>query len=266
MKTSVTLAKVLFATFALGLQSLVAQPVASFSIAGGTTCVGDSTSFTSTSTGYENIHWYFGDETDTWTLVTPFHRYEAAGTYVVSLVAISGADKDSVSQSVTINPLPDVQLAYSVEPTGGVILIPLGAGVVLSTATPFSAYEWSGGETSNEITAETDGFFWVKATDSNGCSDTAGIEVVVVRGEISLNSNIITPNNDGYNDFLTVDNLGDYEHPVKLVVYNIWNDKVYESNDYLNNWSGSDLDAGSYFYVLSTLGKPDRVGVINILR
>jgi gliding motility-associated-like protein len=56
--------------------------------------------------------------------------------------------------------------------------------------------------------------------------------------------NLITPNGDGINDFFEIKNLQD--KICKLEIYNRWGEKVYESEDYRNNWA-ADKD-GIYFY------------------
>jgi gliding motility-associated-like protein len=68
--------------------------------------------------------------------------------------------------------------------------------------------------------------------------------------------NVVTPGTDGKNDVLEFTNL--LEHPnSKLVVYNRWGNKVYESSDYHNDWKPNVSD-GVYYYVLSgpNLEKP----------
>jgi large repetitive protein len=39
-----------------------------------------------------------------------------------------------------------------------------------------------------------------------------------------------------------------------LVIINRWGSEVYRSKSYKNNWNGSDLSAGTYFYVLKVKG------------
>jgi gliding motility-associated-like protein len=61
--------------------------------------------------------------------------------------------------------------------------------------------------------------------------------------------NVITPNSDNINDLLFIENL-DYYPGAVFRVFNRWGQKVYESNDYQNNWGGDELESGSYFYEL----------------
>ena len=62
--------------------------------------------------------------------------------------------------------------------------------------------------------------------------------------------NIITPNNDGKNDALVIDNLNLYTGHT-FTVYNRWGREVYRTTNYQNNWGGdANTPAGSYFYLL----------------
>ena len=62
--------------------------------------------------------------------------------------------------------------------------------------------------------------------------------------------NVITPNRDGLNDVLVIDNLQLYPGNT-FTVYNRWGREVYSTSNYQNNWGGdANTPAGSYFYLL----------------
>ena len=62
--------------------------------------------------------------------------------------------------------------------------------------------------------------------------------------------NVITPNRDGLNDVLVVDNVLLYPGNT-FTVYNRWGREVYKTTNYQNNWGGDDsTPSGNYFYVL----------------
>ncbi len=67
--------------------------------------------------------------------------------------------------------------------------------------------------------------------------------------------NIITPNNDGYNDNLVIPclNTGGYERN-SITVFNQWGDEVFSAAPYENNWdatyNGKTIPVGTYFYIL----------------
>jgi gliding motility-associated-like protein len=63
--------------------------------------------------------------------------------------------------------------------------------------------------------------------------------------------NIITPNRDGQNDVLVIDNIQLYPGNT-FTVFNRWGREVYKTTNYQNNWGGDDNTApGQYFYLLT---------------
>jgi gliding motility-associated-like protein len=62
--------------------------------------------------------------------------------------------------------------------------------------------------------------------------------------------NIITPNRDGQNDVLVIDNVQLYPGNT-FTVFNRWGREVYSTTNYQNNWGGdASTPAGTYFYLL----------------
>ncbi len=59
--------------------------------------------------------------------------------------------------------------------------------------------------------------------------------------------NVITPNNDGINDFFSIEGVGVTSISVKI--YNRWGKSIYEYNDINSYWDGRDNSDGTYFYV-----------------
>ncbi|MDX2195142.1 MAG: LamG-like jellyroll fold domain-containing protein [Cytophagales bacterium] len=62
--------------------------------------------------------------------------------------------------------------------------------------------------------------------------------------------NIITPNNDGENDFFELPSCIAIYLP-QLFVYNRYGNKVYEAINYSNTWTGSGLADGIYYYFIN---------------
>ncbi|MEX6690727.1 gliding motility-associated C-terminal domain-containing protein [Danxiaibacter flavus] len=61
--------------------------------------------------------------------------------------------------------------------------------------------------------------------------------------------NVITPNGDGFNDKFVIKNLEAYKEN-ELVIFNRWNNIVYNKKNYTQDWTGQNLNAGTYFYIL----------------
>jgi len=71
--------------------------------------------------------------------------------------------------------------------------------------------------------------------------------------------NIITPNGDLVNDFLVIENIEQYPDNT-LIVLNKWGIEVFKTDNYQNNWSGTDNDgialpAGNYMVILTIRGE-----------
>ncbi len=102
---------------------------------------------------------------------------------------------------------------------------------------------------------------------SNGCCDTIQYPYSIV-SDIDQ-PNVITPNNpgaNGLNQYLYFKNL-EYFPGSKLLVYNRWGNKVFESNDYDNKWNGGKETDGVYYYILSgPLFKEAKCGFFHLLR
>ncbi len=110
--------------------------------------------------------------------------------------------------------------------------------------------------------------------------DVANVRVVVLPG-IGVDTtntvpNAITPNGDGKNDLLLIDELifdaVDFPRS-ELIIFNRWGDVVYSASPYNNDWGGKstggrDLPEGTYYYVLrlDTVEGEVMKGDITILR
>nr|WP_121273851.1 gliding motility-associated C-terminal domain-containing protein [Pedobacter schmidteae] len=62
--------------------------------------------------------------------------------------------------------------------------------------------------------------------------------------------NIITPNNDGNNDTFKIKGLENYPG-TQVQVFNRWGNEVFRANDYKSDWDGSQLNEGTYYYLIN---------------
>ncbi len=128
--------------------------------------------------------------------------------------------------------------------------------------------------------SSTDFFFFMQkemgdyelSLNINGCEDK--VTVTAINCEVDV-PNIITPNGDGMNDQFRIMLTGDGAPPFfnafpnsTLIIYNRWGKKVYESNNYQNEWDGEDLTDGVYYWNLFLAdGKETEMnGTVTILR
>ncbi|ALL07954.1 hypothetical protein AQ505_22205 [Pedobacter sp. PACM 27299] len=61
--------------------------------------------------------------------------------------------------------------------------------------------------------------------------------------------NIITPNGDGSNDTFKIKGLENYPG-TQVTIFNRWGNEVYRSDNYNNDWNGSQLNEGTYYYLI----------------
>jgi gliding motility-associated-like protein len=127
-------------------------------------------------------------------------------------------------------------------------------------------------------TYQRTGTFVVKLTftDLNGCDTTITNIVTVKTAELEI-PNLFTPNGDGINDKFAIELKDDHQKDFReayigneLLVYDRWGRKVFNQENYKSeDWDGSRLSDGTYFYILKCSGQfGDEVfkGSVTILR
>ena len=124
-------------------------------------------------------------------------------------------------------------------------------------------YLWQDGSTDSTMFAETPGQYFL--TVSTRC--TVQSDTIEINGYIPENSilpNVITPNNDDKNQYFQI---GHVFQSATLEIFNRWGKKVYESQNYPNNWHGQGLTSGVYYYsIFDHCSKQLFRGTIKILR
>jgi gliding motility-associated-like protein len=106
--------------------------------------------------------------------------------------------------------------------------------------------------------------FTVTVTDSNGCDKS---QIITVNNPFCSIPNIITPNEDDYNNYFDLSLL----NPKLVTIFNRWGVKVYEKDNYLKDWygqnnSGGLLPDGVYFYVVELPSDDTKTGWIQVIR
>lgn len=85
-------------------------------------------------------------------------------------------------------------------------------------------------------------------TGSSGCTNTVSV-VYQVDAVLEI-PNVFTPNGDGVNDLLKFRYLEVFNSN-NLTIFNRWGKKVFEQDNYKNDWNGGGLNDGTYFFILS---------------
>ncbi|WP_293890125.1 gliding motility-associated C-terminal domain-containing protein [Flavobacterium sp.] len=173
------------------------------------------------------------------------------GVYTV-YADINGCLSENSSVDILVNPLPS--FALNQDCIGRDYQVWYTKLNEASFDETNSTFTWTGPNnfTSNSnpitITGGDLGIYSLKITNQYGCETTNTIDVV---RNICFIPNVITPNNDNTNENL---DLTGFE-VTKLEIYNRWGRKVYEKNNYLNEWHGQNMSGGilpdsTYYYII----------------
>ncbi len=123
----------------------------------------------------------------------------------------------------------------------------------------YGPYEfvWNNDTTLNDSVLANlhEGEYSVLVMDKFNCSAAATAEIIDLCNVII--PNVLTPNKDGFNDYLDIENIEFYPGNL-LSIYDRWGKLVFEQKDYRNemkwegtNMKGEKLSQGVYFYVLN---------------
>ncbi|GGG42054.1 hypothetical protein GCM10011378_17980 [Hymenobacter glacieicola] len=166
----------------------------------------------------------------------------SAGIYSVVVTLPPGCSAQASTQ-VEVAPVPTVNLGQDTtlclqQP----VLLRAGLQPVGST------YRWQDGSTAATYLASTAGTYSVEVTSPAGC---------VSRDERVLSSadcpfqipNVITPNEDNYNEAFVLKGLN--PKAWSLVLFNRWGRQVYQTASYDNTWNANGQPDGLYYYLLT---------------
>ena len=138
-----------------------------------TICLGETINFSNASANAYNYIWNFGDGSSNSTVTSPSHTYSAPGTFIVTLIAIDSSGclfSDTSHLAITVAPLPNINI-------GNDTVLCQTPNLVLNAGTSGTIYNWSTGATTQTITADTVGNFWVEISNGNcKASDTINIQ------------------------------------------------------------------------------------------
>jgi gliding motility-associated-like protein len=115
----------------------------------------------------------------------------------------------------------------------------------------------------------------VTVIDSSGCEAIDSVVIDVnLHDSITILPNVFTPNNDGINDCLSLEKVGNFKS-VHLTIFNRWGNIVYETNHSNACWDGTNktnlpVDEGVYYFVLtgvSSCNNPvKQTGTLHLIR
>ena len=179
-------------------------------------CYTDSTWFTISNTyGIDSVLWNFNDPAsglqNNSNQFYPYHIFTASGNYTISLTYYTSGNPTSITNEVTIYPLPDINL-------GNDTIICTGEALILNPSGDFQSYLWQDNSTEPNFTISENGLYWVEVENEFGCFNRDSVNVTIALGpEIWLGNDstfctgdtIMLCAGNGYPDYLWQDGSTD---------------------------------------------------------
>lgn len=212
------------------------------------TCSEQAISLNGLMPGDNHYHWSTG-------ATTPSIQIKKSGKYWLSIIT-SDNRKLYKAVNVKIVPKPNLQNDYLITACAGASL-----RLNVGQKTGGYSYYWPQfGISSPQITISKPGLYYANV---NGCQTYVDSFFVVFNHcELGI-PNLITPNGDGLNETFNITNLSRYPN-TQLFIYNKYNQLVYKSENYQNNWDAKSADDGSYFYILRFTDGTTQEGLITV--
>ena len=243
-----------------------AKPNPTVSYTADTACIGSTTTFVPTASvtngTIQNYLWDFGDYTSFTSSIataTVTHTYSDTGTYIVAFtVTAEGGCNATFTNTIAVTGAPNISITTS--PATGTF-----GGTSLNASGGVS-YSWLPAEglnntsianpTASPLVTTT---YTLTVTSINGCTATDTVTITVNADELFFIPNLITPNGDGHNDTWTL-KLPSVSSGVEVTIMNVEGNTVFSSNDYHNEWDGTNnkngklLPDGTYYYFIRFQG------------
>lgn len=236
-------------------------------------CLNDTVIFENLSENYDYLLWDFGDGYQTY-FENPKHLYLQSGIFTVILTAfMQTGESNSISKQISINPLPTLDLDPGFD-----TLIVSGSTIDITATGNFDNILWSTGDTENIISVSSQGIYVCEVWSSEtGCISTDSVYVSLSdenagsQNHSLVLNNILSPNNDGINDYLLLKEPENLDANIELSIFNRFGNLLFLDTDYSNNWSGTDsagniLAVGTYYFILKINKQIIESGFIDILR
>lgn len=193
------------------------------------------------------------------------------GTYIVAATATCAV---AASETVTVNNFTDNLQVSIVDSAAVCAKTSFILNAVATGGRPNYSYNWfllpgtnsiSNTNTVNSEAPEAQGVYSVSIMVTDSCGYFASdVQLITVLPPCDIViPNIITPNGDGANDFFKISNI-EYHTNTVFTVYDRWGKKVYENQNYRNEWGGDGLNDGTYYYILDVPDDKKYNGFITI--
>ena len=183
--------------------------------------------------------------------------YTTTGKYAYTTTGDNGCDA-TIILDLKVHPLPDIDLMIHSASDHSFCI---GDSVTIAASGGLN-YIWSNayaqllgkGEQIRAVLPELHNILKATGIDTNGCADTAIMNIDAEPCCVLLMPNAFSPNGDGINDYFGPVTYG---HPVQyqFQVYNRWGQRVFISYRAEDQWDGSvygkPAPVGTYYYQVS---------------
>jgi gliding motility-associated-like protein len=154
-----------------------------------------------------------------------------AGDYVLLVTDSLGCtDQKAIRLVVSENPVADFY---------GTDTLTVPPGYLLEAGTGQASYLWNTGESTENITIDTTGLYWVEMESHVGCIAIDSIFIIVseIPEECLFIPNAFTPNGDGLNDTFKAVSICPLSS-FHMAIFNRWGEEMFESGDLSEGWDG----------------------------
>jgi len=180
-------------------------------------------------------------------------------------VTMTDACNVSVNNTISISYAPYTPMSVTALPVDSVCA---GENTNLTASiadgVPPYSISWNNGTSSfsgnpTTYSSTTTGINNVVVTVSDQCGQqtTDNVDVLVIACEITT-PNVFTPNGDEFNQNLVFENLEFFPNN-HITIFNRWGAKVFEQDQYQNDWNGGSSSDGTYFYIIELNNHDNKV-------
>ncbi|WP_066833268.1 gliding motility-associated C-terminal domain-containing protein [Rufibacter ruber] len=189
------------------------------------------------------------------TIPNASYRWQDGSTAATFTVSKEGVYWVEVTNELNCTLRDEIQIFYLTPPAielGKDTTLCYGETLAIGQILPGVTYMWQDGSTEPLYKVSKPGIYKVIASlEQCGEGDAITVTFKDCKEGIFI-PNIITPNGDALNDQFYIHGLT-MSDKWELTIYDRWGKRLLYMNDYKNNWDGTSLPEGTYYYHLVNL-------------
>lgn len=240
------------------------------SSSGNQICEGSNVTLTGSLTGSAYTYqWYNGTEAITGANSSSYTTTVAGNFKLV-------ADNGTCLAESNVIVLSPITFNVSFTPSAPITLSPgQSETIVVTTSATNPVFQWLKdgnvlSETSNTLTVNETGMYTLIVNQTSGCIVSEEIEILVQGPQINDVPNLISPNNDGFNEKWILPSSITSQEGINVKIFNASGKMVLNTDNYENNWpiNESDfVDSNSvFFYIISKGDQKIKQGTITVIK